>query len=211
MTKTMKLLALPLLCGGMIACQDLEVVNENLPDSERALLEPDAVENVIRSSFPIWWRIQSNGDIRPYYPVIANEFSRTSLLRQFQPGAEPRVAFKNDPLADEVWLPRAPWDNHNSGLANAIDGLHRIINGNLVIATLDPGATVVSNNTNRARIFAKIMEGMHLGYVGLIMDQGPLYTHADVLPKGYDDLIAWERDHSKAVRRADHGSGGRAR
>ncbi|MGH7460514.1 MAG: hypothetical protein ACREMA_05745 [Longimicrobiales bacterium] len=193
--KTTKSLALPLLCGALMACQDLEVINQNRPDSERALLEPGAVEQVIRSAFPIWWRIQTNNDIWPYYPVISNEFSRTALLRQFLPGAEPRVAFKNDPLADEVWIPRAPWDAFNSGLANSVDGLHRIINGNLVISTLDPGATIVTDNTNRARIFAKVMEGLNLGYVGLVMDQGPLYTHEDVLPTGYDDLIAWERDN----------------
>ncbi|MGH7552032.1 MAG: hypothetical protein ACREMQ_03290, partial [Longimicrobiales bacterium] len=105
------------------------------------------------------------------------------------------MGLKNDPLADEVWIPRFPWDNNNSGLANAIDGLHRIIDDDLRIETLDLGSTVRTDNTDRARVFAKVMEGLHLGYVGLIMDRGPLYTHADHLPAGYDDLIAWERDH----------------
>src|SRR5262245_23850095 len=121
--------------------------------------------------------------------------ARTSLLRQYQPSAEPRVQLKNDPVTDEVWLPRAPWDNHNSGLANAIDGLHRIMNDNLRIMTLNPGATAVSDNTDRARIFGKIMEGLHLGYVGLLMDRGALYRHGDVLAKGLGDLVTWEREH----------------
>jgi hypothetical protein len=190
-----KLLGLALLSCGVLACQDLNVTNENLPDTERALLEPAEVERVITSAFNIWWRIQSGGDIWPYYPVISSEMARTSLLRQFQPSAEPRVQLKNDPVADEVWIPRSPWDNHNSGLANAIDGLHRIINDSLRIMTLNPGATAVSDNTDRARIFAKLMEGLHLGYVGLTMDRGALYRHEDVLPKGLDDLVAWERDH----------------
>ncbi|MGH7469462.1 MAG: hypothetical protein ACRENP_16040 [Longimicrobiales bacterium] len=189
------ILAFALLSVGLSACQDLDVVNENLPDTERALQQPAAVEEVIRSAFPIFFRLHTNGDIWPYYPVIANEFARTSLFRQFQPSAEPRVMLKNDPLADEVWIPRAPWDLHNSGLANAIDGLHRIINDQLVIMTLDPNATVATNNTIRARVWGKVMEGMHLGYCGLIMDRCAVYTHGEVLPGGYDDLVRWEVDH----------------
>jgi len=179
------------------ACQDLNVVNENLPDTERALQQPSAVEEVIKSSLPIFYGAATSNsqDIWGYYPIIANEFARTAIVRQFQPSAEPRVALKNDPLADEVWLPRSPWDRHNSGLANAIDGLHRIINDGLRIMTLNPGATQVTDNTDRARIWGKVLEGLHLGYCGLIMDQCPLYTHNDVLPKGYDDLVKWEVEH----------------
>ena len=179
------------------ACQDLNVVNENLPDTERALQQPSAVEEVIKSSLPIFYGAATSNsqDIWGYYPIIANEFARTAVVRQFQPSAEPRVALKNDPLADEVWLPRSPWDRHNSGLANAIDGLHRIINDGLRIMTLNQGATQVTDNTDRARIWGKVLEGLHLGYCGLIMDQCPLYTHNDVLPKGYDDLVKWEVEH----------------
>jgi hypothetical protein len=189
------ILAAALLSVGLSACQDLDVVNENLPDSERALQQPAAVEEVIRSAFPIFFRLHTSGDIWPYYPVIANEFARTALFRQFQPSAEPRVMLKNDPLADEVWIPRAPWDLHNSGLANAIDGLHRIIDDRLVIMTLDPNATVVTDNTNRARVWGKVLEGLHLGYCGLIMDRCAVYTHNEILPRGYDDLVRWEVDH----------------
>jgi hypothetical protein len=194
--RTHKVIAAALFSVALVGCQDLDVVNENLPDTERALQQPSAVEEVIKSSFPIFFGIHGNStDIFGYYPVIANEFARTSVVRQFQPSAEPRVMLKNDPLADEVWLPRSPWDRHNSGLANAIDGLHRIINDGLRIMTLDPNATAVSDNTNRARIWGQVMEGLHLGYCGLIMDQCALYTHKDILPTGYNDLVAWEVSH----------------
>jgi hypothetical protein len=190
------ILGAALLMFATTACQDLDVINENLPDTERALKQPSAVEEVIKSAFPIFYGVHGNNtDIYGYYPVIANEFARTSLVRQFQPSAEPRVMLKNDPLADEVWLPRSPWDRHNSGLSNAIDGLHRIIDDKLQIMTLDPGATTVSDNTHRARIWGKVMEGLHLGYCGLVMDQCAVYTHNDVLPTGYDDLVRWEVEH----------------
>jgi hypothetical protein len=193
----MKSLSVALLAVTFAACQDLEVPNENQPDTERALLQPAAVEEVIKSSFPLFYNIHGgSSDIYYYYPALANEFSHTSLLRQFQPGAEPRVMLKNDPLADEVWLPRSPWDRHNSGLANAVDGLNRIIKDSLRIMTVNPPATAVSDNTDRARIWGKVMEGLHLGYCGLIMDQCALYTHNEErLPTGYDALVAWEVSH----------------
>jgi SusD/RagB-like outer membrane lipoprotein len=194
-TKMERVGAALLLASCISACQDLTVVNENNPDITRALQQPTAVEDVIRSSFPIWFRLHTAGsDIWAYYPVIASEMARTDQLRQMQPSLEPRIAFKNDPVSDEVWIPRAPWDNHNSGLANAVDGLRRILKDGLRIMTVNPPETVVSDNTNRARIYGRIMEGLQLGYVGLIMDRSALYTHADSLPKGYDALIAFERE-----------------
>jgi SusD/RagB-like outer membrane lipoprotein len=197
-TRTQGIAAAILFSAGLSGCLDLDVVNENNPDITRALQQPAAVEEVIRSAFPIWYRLHgNNSDIFNYYPIISSEMSRTGLLRQMQPSLEPRVAFKNDPVADEVWIPRAPWDNHNSGLANAIDGLHRIMNDGLVIMTVNPGETAVSDNTVRARVYGKVMEGLQLGYIGLIMDRGARYTHEMTLPRGLDDLIAFERDNLK--------------
>src|SRR5262245_37349996 len=199
MTTLKKTFLAPVMLVALVAaCQDLDIVNENLPDTERALTQPSAVEEVIKSSFPTFYGTHGNNtDIWGYYPIIANEFARTSVVRQFQPSAEPRVMLNNDPLADEVWLPRSPWDRHNSGLANAIDGLHRILRDSLRVVTLDPGAATATDNTDRARIWGKVMEGLHLGYCGLVMDRCALYTHNDVLPTGYEDLVKWEVDHLK--------------
>src|SRR5687767_14374709 len=74
----------------MTGCQDLNVVNENLPDTQRALQEPSAVETVIKSAFGRWWVINTNGDTHPYYPVVASEMASTQILRQMQPSYEPR-------------------------------------------------------------------------------------------------------------------------
>jgi hypothetical protein len=176
-------------------CQELGVVNENNPDTARALEEPAAVESVIKSSFPIWYRINTNAEMVAYFPAVGSETATTAILRQILPSFEPRQGFKNDPVADEVWIPRGPWDAFNSGLANAADGLHRIINDSLRIVTLDIGATVATDNTDRARVFGKVMEGLNLGYDGLTFDRSTTYSHKDVLPGGYDALTAWERDH----------------
>jgi hypothetical protein len=185
------------LACGLAACQDLEVINENNPDTERALREPAEVETVIRSAFGPWRSPLNNVDLGVYIMISSGEIASTNIIRQVQPSFEPRQGLKNDPVADEVWIPRSPWDQYNSSLANAVDGLHRIIDDGLVIETIDPGATEVTDNTVRARVFGKFMEGMALGYLGLIFDKNAPYTHNDHLPQGYDEVVAWEVSHLK--------------
>jgi hypothetical protein len=179
------------------ACLDLDVVNENLPDTKRALGEPGAVEQVIRSSFRIWYdRLHGNTasaqDIWGYYPEIAGENTRTQIIRNIQPTLEPRVVLKNDPEAEEVWIPRAPWDGFSSGAANTNDGLRQIAAGMRVV-TSDAEGLPVADNTDRAYVFAKLFQGINLGYLALTMDQAAPATEATQLPKGYDDLMTWER------------------
>src|SRR5688500_8997550 len=89
---------------GMAGCQDLNVTNENLPDTQRALQEPSAVETVIKSAFGRWWIINTNGNTHPYYSVAASEMASTQILRQMQPSYAPRQSLKNGPVADEVWI-----------------------------------------------------------------------------------------------------------
>jgi hypothetical protein len=181
----------------MAGCQDLDVVDENLPDTERALREPAEVETVIRSAFPTWRGTLNNADMGVYLMIMSSEIASTNIVRQIQPSFEPRQGLKNDPVADEVWIPRGPWDSFNSALANTVDGLHRIIDDGLVIETIDPGATVVTDNTARARIFGKFVEGLALGYLGMVFDQNAPLTYRDHLPEGYDEVVAWEVSHLK--------------
>src|SRR5687768_15548269 len=51
--------ALALLLG---ACQDLDVVNPNEPDRDRATRQPAATESFVASSFRPWWRRAGHDD-----------------------------------------------------------------------------------------------------------------------------------------------------
>ena len=86
----MAILALALLAVG--ACQDLDVVNENNPDTERALAEPAEVENVMRSAFNIWFDRFDFSDLYAYFPLIADEMTQTWTQRDIQPSIEPAKA-----------------------------------------------------------------------------------------------------------------------
>ncbi len=180
------------------ACQDLNVADENAADDERALSEPAAVEQVAKSALPIWFnRHHGSSDIYFWYPLIADEMTYSSaLIRNVVPGAEPRLALKNDPLAEEVWIPRASWDAYQSGGANARDALKRVKDG-MRIVTLDDGATVTTDNTVRTHAWAKVWWGVNIGYMGLIHDRSALVTADDLIPTGVNELIVFEREHLK--------------
>ena len=53
--KLYKLLAVVVIAAGAAACGDLEVVNLNDPDRERAISTPTDVESLISGSFSSWW------------------------------------------------------------------------------------------------------------------------------------------------------------
>jgi hypothetical protein len=179
------------------ACLDLNVVNENNPDIDRALSEPADVEQVIASSFPIFMATFNSSDMTFVYPQLADEQTSTLTIRggaQFS--TEPRFPLNNDPQSAQVWIPRRPWDNFAECVANTNDGLRQIDRG-MVIRTLDTGADSIRDNTARAYTFAKLMQGYCLGYLALIMDRAAIATEDTQIPAGYDDQRQWERDNLK--------------
>jgi hypothetical protein len=177
------------------ACLDMDVVNQNAPDIERALRDPGDVETVISSSFIIWYNNLLNNDVIRIYPQLADQNTTTLTQRGFQWSREPREPFNNDPQGDQVWIPRGPWDGFSECTANTNDGLRRIKEG-LAIRTPDAGGTVV-DNTDRAYVFAKLFQGICIGYLGLILDQIASAQEDTIIPAGFDEQRDWEREHLK--------------
>lgn len=186
-------LVLAALVGTTAACQELEVTNLNLPDSERALTNADAVQSVIQSSFTIWWgRMHNSGDIFNYYPEIADEFTRTWISRGVQPSFEPRIVLNNDPEAPAVWIPRSSWDGFPSGTANANDAI-AAIKGGLRIEVADEEDGEAIDQTDRALVWARIWQGINLGYLALVHDQAAPADENTVL----GDPGSWERENMR--------------
>lgn len=187
------------------ACQDLEVTNQNAPGPAQALSTPEAVENVVTSAFGLWWgRLHNSGDVYNYYPDASGAFVRSWSSRGVIPGQKPRVELENDPEAASQWIPRASWDRFASSMANANDGL-RVINDGMRIEVAPPGVEEgdanfeLEDQTDRVVAFARFMQGLSLGYMGLVHDQaapanettvvgGPLEWEGPNLTP-YDELI----------------------
>src|SRR5262245_27229742 len=176
-----------------LACQDLTVPNENSPDRARALGTPPAIENVIASAFLAWYNtLHGLADVAVPFPQIGDEQTNTVLQQSVQWSREPRLAFRNDQLAPEIWLPRRFYDNFSECLADVNDGLAQIKNG-VKILTQDAGTAAPVDNTDRAYTWAKLWQGVCMGYLALTLDRFAVATEDSVLPTGWEALGGWEK------------------
>jgi hypothetical protein len=184
------------LVSSTTACLDLNVVNENQPDIARALSDPADVEQVIISSFSIFMGTFNSSDMTWPFPHWSDEVTTTVTSRAILFADEPRIQFDNDPSGDLVWFPRRSWDNFSECIANTNDGL-RAIKGGMQIRTLSPGADSVTDNTDRAYTFAKLLQGICTGFLALTHDQVAIANEDTDVTLGYDDMIQWERENLK--------------
>ncbi|HKG91925.1 MAG TPA: hypothetical protein VKA84_08550 [Gemmatimonadaceae bacterium] len=153
------------------ACQDLTVPNQNNPDRDKALQNPGDVEALIGGSWRVMWSRQQSGTSVVYtLPLVADEMSATYANEgALELASEPRAPYNNSTIADAGGLARFPWYDFHSILSSANETLMSIDSG-LVILTTDSGSTE-RDNTQRARAFAKLMQGVSLGYLGMLYDQ----------------------------------------
>jgi len=175
------------------ACLDLEVVNSNLPDRRRALSNPSNVEGILgTSTWRAWYSpMHSLANVAGTFPMVAGEAGNTSTVMSVYWGQDPPIAFANDELISQVWMPRHGYDNWSECISAANDGLVQINEG-MVIKTLDAGAGAVTDNTDRAWSWGKMWQGICIGYLALQFDKFPLATEDDPLPEGWEALREWE-------------------
>src|SRR5688572_16404580 len=86
------------LAGSLTACLDLDVVNSNNPDRERALANAADVENILGiSAFRRWFNTPHGlANIAGTFPNLSDEGTNTAVIMSVQWSQEPRVAFRND-------------------------------------------------------------------------------------------------------------------
>ena len=174
----------------LAGCQDLDVVNTNQPDAARALANPSDVEQLVVSAWnPYWSRTHTSSSSLNAMPVIADEMTATYANNAaLELSSEPRIALNNNPTATASGIPRFQWDDWYLALSNANDGLRAIDDGLIITdATGD-------DRTHATRVWAKHMQGIGLGYIGLIFDQGYIVKEDTDLGalelRPYPDVIA---------------------
>ena len=153
-------LAITVLAAG---CQDLEVTNPNRPDARRATSQPGATEAFVASSFRKWWPVAGHDDYPSWaLSTIAREItSGFADFGQLELSAEPRSAWNNSPVNARNNVTEEPWYElygANSAVTDAIIA----INGGLIITD--------TATTQRTKAFAKFMQGVSHGYLGLYFD-----------------------------------------
>ncbi|HEX6052598.1 MAG TPA: hypothetical protein VFZ21_25210 [Gemmatimonadaceae bacterium] len=164
----MRRLLIPLILVAATACQDLAVTNPNEPDRTRATQQPAAVEAFVASSFRTWWPVAGHDD----YPgwalsTIAREVtSGFADFGQLELSTEPRSAWNNSPVNARNNVSEDPWYDLYSVVSTVNDALIAIDDG----LEIGSGNTVASSTT-RAHAFAKFMQALSYGYLGLYFDK----------------------------------------
>lgn len=170
MRVTRRILAYGLLAVLMAACADLSVENLNEPDRERALSTPGDVETLIAGSFYSWFKVdQFYTGPGMAMSVMADEATSSwgnSFMREGS--IEPRTAIPNDPSHGYRAVFENPWFWSYSAIAAVRDGLIAIAGEDGELFT---GDDMSGMDTYRAAAFAKFVQGLAHGYLGLIYDK----------------------------------------
>jgi len=183
------------LCAVILAgsggCQDLDIVNVNDPDRSRALSDPLLLQSLIAGAFDDWFDAQHGSSRANLFMNYATEMtSTTNLWGFFTEGIEPRVAHANlvnIPAAVGVWGPRDHWSDM-LGVLSVADDLLRATDPNAT----DPVTIVIggSDQTARARAFAKMMQGLAWGVLANLYDQVLVLREQDAIPTDVDGAVA---------------------
>jgi hypothetical protein len=188
------------------ACQDLDVVNENEPDRERALSEPADVEALAGSGFrTLYARLHNSASWYNPIPAMADEMTGTYANNAtLEVANEPRIQLNNTPGTDASDISRLGWSDLNTIVANSNEVL-KAIAGGMVINTADATGTI-ADNTVRARAFALFMRGLAYGYLANAYDKAAIVTHEDTLPAEPAALNAFvierQRPHVEVLAQA---------
>ncbi|HEU0298166.1 MAG TPA: hypothetical protein VFR37_01905 [Longimicrobium sp.] len=157
-----------LLLFGAAACADLDVVNTNDPDRERALATAGDVESLIAGSWQRWY-LAEHSVAGPNLFLSAASFQHSASAANFGMltySALPRSAVINEVTHADYANISYAWTTNYRALAAVAEGL-RSIDENPQIAT-DLGAAA----TLRARIFGKLVQGLSHASVALLYDRG---------------------------------------
>ncbi|MFC1564576.1 hypothetical protein ACFL6G_06535 [candidate division KSB1 bacterium] len=168
---------------------DMDLRNDNDPDTKRVLVTPEDVEGLISSAFREYW-FAVNG----YYPgnglsVIGDEMAchwGNWAIRNLI--WEPRKEWNNSPSYGYRSFNEDPWYNNYHVISNVNDALYWILEGNEF-------GTPGSMDTKRAEVFGKFCRALSLGYIGLFFDRGVIISekidlqHYDPVFVEYDKLV----------------------
>jgi len=165
----------------LTGCESLDVKNQNDPDFATAFSRPSDVRGVAGSLFNAW------------YMEVQDGYEGTGLMMWV--GADAGTcSWGNAAMRDFSYEPRIAWDNTPS-YPNATQterqykGLYSVLSScNEVLAQVELGTMVITagdgtDETPMVTAVAHLIQGLSLGYLGLIFDKGFVVTEYTDLTK----------------------------
>lgn len=187
-----RVLAFVAVLWSTVACADLDVVNQNDPDRERAIASPTDVEALITGGFQSWYRAAHGYEPGPALSVAADAHSSSwGNFGMRDAGWEPRKSFNNDPAYTYDEVNRIPWGNSYRSLAAVRDGLLAIEAG----TRIEEGS---ADNTDRAIVFGKLIQALSLANLAILFDR------AFIVDESVEDVLTLElQDYGQVWMAAD--------
>jgi hypothetical protein len=162
------------------ACADLDVVNTNDPDRERALATPGDVETLISGAFLTWWYTQAsyNSMGMPTSCMADEHSSSWGNVSMKEACQEPRVwAYNNDPAYGYSYVNEYTWTRAYRALSAIRDGLLAIAGPDGELQTGDDMQIGEGGeDTHRAIAWGKFVQGLALMTLALGYDQAVVVT-----------------------------------
>ncbi|MGH7482159.1 MAG: hypothetical protein ACRELV_08380 [Longimicrobiales bacterium] len=153
----------------MAGCADLDVVNPNEADAERAVQTAGDVESLIAGSMVSWWEIAQDDGGSPSYWMANASFMMASWPANFgmlQYSKIPRVPITNSSAdGDYDYATDFAWSRAYRAIASVSQGLAAIENNESVAAELGP------ERVARAQAFGKFVLGISHGTLALLYDR----------------------------------------
>jgi hypothetical protein len=177
------------------ACQKLDVTNVNQPDEERSLASAGDVEALIGGSIATWFTIHDQFGIEPL-AVMADALSCSwGNYGMRDMSSEPRIAWLNSTSYTYRAAMEQPWYRSYRAISSANDGL-RAIAGGLQIG--DQG-----KDTQRAKAFAKLVQGLSHGYLACYYDRAFIFDETVDLNTATLELKPYKEVGAAAIKQLE--------
>ena len=183
------------------SCEDLETENLNELDSRAVYADQSLFPSIIDGGFLTWWQglqlSQPNMPVSVAAQTLSSSWGNWGMRDL---GTIPKQPVQNTLTYNSRGFMTTPWIRLNASLAQANEVL-RIINDEFAGNIEDENG---NNITNQAVANGKMLQGLSLGWLGLIFDQAfiadenisssdlggvPLSPYGDVVEAGVTKLI----------------------
>jgi len=164
---------------GLIAitfgCQDLELENPNNPNQEEVLSDANSVKNLAGSVFQNWYLYNVGYDETPAFMLGTAADAVSSSWGNFamqDMSYEPRIEWNNRASYVNASMTEGYFDNMYSLLSQSNDVLRTIKKDSSIREEL-------GSDKNMVKAVARLGQGIALGYIGLVYDQGYIVKEDD--------------------------------
>ncbi|VBB47220.1 conserved hypothetical protein [uncultured Paludibacter sp.] len=160
-----------LICIGftLSACEDLNVVNTNEPDTASVLASPEDVRTLLEGSYLSYWQTQRQVNIHISSLVAADQFTCSwgnFYMRYIS--NEPRNPWDNTVSAPNDQVSENFWNGSYAALSQVNDAVKLIKSG------IQIGTNGKDNNSLLS--FGYFMQGLIMGNIGMAFDKGYVVT-----------------------------------